>query len=623
MMQRNLFQRLVLIIHFTLFIALSISAQTWSANTSFGGWYGDSPVNTPNFTSANLAISGTPMTAGAGVTLSNISEASGGTLPSIFKIDNVNSTTFAMAVANNDYIKATVSLAASNNTKYRLTQTGLNGVSSASGGTYTLSLVVLDMATSITSTLFQDVNITTALSQNQTLATPYIMEGGRTYELRWYIHTTSSTPVTRSIDNPNLTFQTAIVGIPTSTCSDALQICNGVTLTAATSAPAAETGPYYGCLGSAPNPTWLYVKTATAGTLAFNLYLAPSRDIDFILWGPFTAPTCGTALNFSKYKACDYTTLNGGVANLGTVAANQYYMILVTNYSRLPGNIGITLNASSTATLACPAVATTPCTCGQPTNCGLNTVPTQAAADAMIATNTNTVYDLKSFDNSVIYPGNMFQYCTTYTTGPNETRIGVRQYINIVSTCSFTRTYQVTQTDCATPATFVGTGGTRNYQYYTTLPNTTYRICANISGFNGTCNTPSVGDPDAEVVNSSFIVFNATPRFNYAYNCSTATSTGIFTANGTGGQNGTVTFAIDGSYLGSATFAISGTGFTGTLTTNITAGQTSVTLPVVYDGTGTSGTRTLTITSPQGNGSCSTSATVIADCKADGGRVGK
>ena len=109
---------------------------------------------------------------------------------------------------------------------------------------------------------------------------------------------------------------------PSETCIEASQICAGVTVTARTASGTAEAGPFYGCLTTVPNPTWVYVKIATSGSLSFNVTLAPSADVDFAAWGPFTGPTCGAALNSAKLKACDYNATNGGTAALGNVVVH-------------------------------------------------------------------------------------------------------------------------------------------------------------------------------------------------------------------------------------------------------------------------------------------------------------
>lgn len=98
---------------------------------------------------------------------------------------------------------------------------------------------------------------------------------------------------------------------------------------------------------------------------------------------------------------------------------------------------------------------------------------------------------------------------------------------------------------------------------------------------------------------------------SFTFDCDTSTATGIFVADGTTGQAGTLTVKISGTTMGGATFAVSGSGFTGSLTTNLIAGQQSVIIPITYDGSGIEGNRVLTITSTQGTGSCTDTATVI------------
>jgi hypothetical protein len=70
---------------------------------------------------------------------------------------------------------------------------------------------------------------------------------------------------------------------------------------------------------------------------------------------------------------------------------------------------------------------------------------------------------------------------------------------------------------------------------------------------------------------------------------------------------------ITGTAAGAATFNVSGAGFTGTLSTTLTAGQLFVTIPISFDGSGSLGTRTITVTSPQAGGSCSKIVTVTGN----------
>lgn len=116
----------------------------------------------------------------------------------------------------------------------------------------------------------------------------------------------------------------------------------------------------------------------------------------------------------------------------------------------------------------------------------------------------------------------------------------------------------------------------------------------------------------------------ATPptTFTYPFNCTGSTVSGVFIANAVTGQTGTVTIPINVTSAGSATITVTGTNISGTLTTTLVSGQSSVTIPITYTGAGTEGSRVLTITSTSGTGTCSVSVPIQAACKADGGRIG-
>jgi FG-GAP-like repeat len=98
----------------------------------------------------------------------------------------------------------------------------------------------------------------------------------------------------------------------------------------------------------------------------------------------------------------------------------------------------------------------------------------------------------------------------------------------------------------------------------------------------------------------------------FTFNCGTAAVVGTFAANAVAGQMGSVTIPMTGATAGFATFTVTGAGFTGTLTTTLTAGQASVSVPITFDGSGAAGTVPLSITSTQGTGTCSVNATVSA-----------
>ncbi len=115
-------------------------------------------------------------------------------------------------------------------------------------------------------------------------------------------------------------------------------------------------------------------------------------------------------------------------------------------------------------------------------------------------------------------------------------------------------------------------------------------------------------DPSCTNYASSTVSYYGAVTPQFTFNCSVSSSTGTF-VKGTG-SSGTITVGITGTTAGAATFNVTGNGFTGTLSTTLTAGQSSVTIPITYDGLGAAGTQTLTVTSASGGGTCSKNVTV-------------
>lgn len=171
-----------------------------------------------------------------------------------------------------------------------------------------------------------------------------------------------------------------------------------------------------------------------------------------------------------------------------------------------------------------------------------------------------------------------------------------------VSGAGFTGTLSTTltagQTSVTIPITYDGSGavGSRT-------------LTVTSSGGGGTCT-------------KAVTITTPPTTFTYPFNCAGSTVSGTFIANAVTGQTGTVTIPINVTYGGSATITVTGTNISGTLTTTLVSGQSSVTIPITYTGAGTEGSRLLTITSTSGTGTCSVSVPIQAACKADGGRIG-
>lgn len=101
-----------------------------------------------------------------------------------------------------------------------------------------------------------------------------------------------------------------------------------------------------------------------------------------------------------------------------------------------------------------------------------------------------------------------------------------------------------------------------------------------------------------------------------ALNCiSTALTTSAFTSNGTA-QSTTLTVGLTDATAGSATFAItssSGDFTPATYSTTVTAGQTAVAIPLIFDGTSSATSSTITVTaSGYASGTCTAAATITS-----------
>jgi hypothetical protein len=148
---------------------------------------------------------------------------------------------------------------------------------------------------------------------------------------------------------------------PTNTsCSTQTPICSGtpINFTANTGGSPASTvnpGNNYGCLATSPNPSWYYLKIASAGQLIVDI--SAGSDVDFALWGPYTSlTTAQSACNsYPTPTACSYSISATEQVNVPSVSAGQVYVLLVTNYANTVQNITVN-NAGGSATTDCSIV---------------------------------------------------------------------------------------------------------------------------------------------------------------------------------------------------------------------------------------------------------------------------
>jgi len=103
----------------------------------------------------------------------------------------------------------------------------------------------------------------------------------------------------------------------------------------------AQSGPDYGCLVTQPNPAWYHMKIAVAGNIDIEMFSTPSEDIDFICWGPFSDPynPCTSSLTNNMIIDCSYSIVSVETCQIPDGQVNEYYILLITNYSDDPCDI--------------------------------------------------------------------------------------------------------------------------------------------------------------------------------------------------------------------------------------------------------------------------------------------
>jgi gliding motility-associated-like protein len=147
-----------------------------------------------------------------------------------------------------------------------------------------------------------------------------------------------------------------------SDCASATPFCGDVTYPNNTST-VAQTGPDYDCLLSQPNPAWFIIKTTAAGTMNFTISQTSTGgsgiDVDFIAWGPFGSTTniCNS-LTSGNVEDCSFSTAAVETMSLVSPGAGQYFVILITNYSGVAGNITFdqTSGPITDCSITCPSV---------------------------------------------------------------------------------------------------------------------------------------------------------------------------------------------------------------------------------------------------------------------------
>ena len=126
-------------------------------------------------------------------------------------------------------------------------------------------------------------------------------------------------------------------------CEDSEPFCTSDTYTfpAGVNTGTAQSGANYGCLATRPNPAWYHMRIATSGDIRIHMFSQPSRDIDYICWGPFTDPhdPCVSQLTGNMEVDCSYSTAASEYCYIPNGQVGEYYILLITNYSNLACDI--------------------------------------------------------------------------------------------------------------------------------------------------------------------------------------------------------------------------------------------------------------------------------------------
>lgn len=75
------------------------------------------------------------------------------------------------------------------------------------------------------------------------------------------------------------------------TTADCINTTVPFTYTPSTGGQLSESIPSTGCLSRTSDPRWFYMRIQNPGQFIIHMSATNNKDIDFIVWGPFTSPT--------------------------------------------------------------------------------------------------------------------------------------------------------------------------------------------------------------------------------------------------------------------------------------------------------------------------------------------
>lgn len=201
-----------------------------------------------------------------------------------------------------------------------------------------------------------------------------------------------------------------------------------------------------------------------------------------------------------------------------------------------------------------------PCDCADATDCGLQAFNNFSTAESAYVNAITSITCANSVPTGFLdlMPYNLYtngtthEFCVTYTTPSNATRIAFRPAFVQEGTCLplLNSAYNVFTTSCgssnANPVGLDLDGGSHGFAHYDISPNTTYRLCHTVTQ-NGSlpgCQSTTCGEGQAEIFSGAFFVYPSVL-------CTPPTISSISTTDPTcpSFNNGVMTITSSGSNL--------------------------------------------------------------------------
>lgn len=119
------------------------------------------------------------------------------------------------------------------------------------------------------------------------------------------------------------------------------------------------------CIGAPfQGPTWFFIRIQNSGSLTLQIsqtnLSGNGTDVDFVLWGPFNNLTniC-SQLNTNTEVDCSWSNASIENINIPNGVTGQLYVMLIDNYSNVPGNISVTQLPGGTGSTNCDFLSLT------------------------------------------------------------------------------------------------------------------------------------------------------------------------------------------------------------------------------------------------------------------------